>query len=128
MTTPAIWLADVHLWTFLNQTAITGTMFFSGVKVSTLLLAVEPACFLQKTFVNIVPGGSMWSRATDTVSGKFWSIQKPFKLRVPRIGNMTLKLIIAALCVGIFSIKSCHDLRKERNEPAKTKWEQRPVV
>ena len=128
MTTPAWWLADVHLWTFLNQTAISGTMFFSGVKVSTLLLAIEPACFLQKIFVNIIPGGPMWSASTDVASGKFWSIGKPLKLKVPRIGNMWVKLVIAILCVTVFSFKACRDVKDYNTKPPKSRWEQRPVV
>lgn len=128
MTTPAGGLlADLHLWTFLNQTAITGSMWLSGVRASTLLLAVEPACFLQKTFVNIVPGGSMWSSATDVASGRSWSMPS-LGIKVPRIGNMAVKGLIALACIAIFTVKSCKEVKREKAFPPKGKWETRPVV
>jgi len=106
---PTKWFSEIHGWTWANQTAISGTLFISGKKpwknVWWLLLAVSPAAFIQKIFINRLSGLPWYYVGTDVASGKYWSM-KIFgrKIKMPRLANMKVKLVIAILCVLTFVI------------------------
>lgn len=102
-------LSEIHLWTFANQTAVESTLFlhhqrFWGNLVM-LLLAISPAAFLQKLFINIIPGGRAFYSGTDDNTGRTWGFTL-FKrrFRVPRLGNMKVKLVLALLCVLLYVV------------------------
>lgn len=101
---PSFIFSDIHLWVFLHQTAIAGTLFFSYKKpfntIWWLMLAVSPSAFLQKVFINIIPGGNWDYEGTDDPTGHFWSMHIfGIKILVPRLADMKIKLAIALLCV-----------------------------
>lgn len=115
-------LSEIHGWTFLNQTAISGTLFISSKKplkqLWWLILSVSPSAFLQKIFINLIPGLPWDYVGTDDRSGKTWGM-KVFnrKIRIPRLGNMKVKLIIALLCIVSFFIVKHHINKNQRNQP-----------
>lgn len=97
---------DIHLWTWVNQTAISGTYFFQKYKNwKWLLLAIYPAVFLQKLFINLLSGLRWDYIGTDDVTGKTWGM-KIFgrKVKIPRLfrGNMYLRLGLALLSISVF--------------------------
>lgn len=101
---PNYYSSDIHLWTFLHQTALAGTLFFSDKRpfsnIWWLSLAVSPSAFLQKVFINIIPGGNWDYEGTDDPTGHFWSMTVfGIKIMVPRLADMRVKLVIALLCV-----------------------------
>jgi FtsH-binding integral membrane protein len=101
------YFSDIHLWTFMHQTALAGAYFFSSKKplreIWWLLLAVSPSAFLQKVFINIIPGGSWDYVGTDDPTGNFWSmVVFGIKIMVPRLANMHIKLAITAGCILLF--------------------------
>lgn len=67
------------------------------------MLSVSPAAFFQKVMINLL-GGYNWDyKGTDVVSGKYWSMKVFGKIvRVPRLANMKVKLVIAFICVVTF--------------------------
>lgn len=96
--------ADIHLYTFTHQTAISGTNWFSKVKIGLLLLCVSPSAFLQKVLINLIPGNKWNYQGTDVTSGKYWSLKLFPRIKIPRVRNMTIKLIIAILSILTFLI------------------------
>lgn len=106
---PKFYFSDIHLWTFLHQTAIAGTYFFSSKKplkqLWWLILAVSPSAFLQKLFINIIPGNNWDYMGTDDITGHFWNMKIfGINIMVPRLADMRIKLVIALLCVITFFI------------------------
>jgi len=106
---PKFYFSDIHLWTFLHQTAIAGTYFFSSKKplkqLWWLILAVSPSAFLQKLFINIIPGNNWDYMGTDDPTGHFWNMKIfGINIMVPRLADMQIKLVIALLCVITFFI------------------------
>lgn len=100
---------DIHLWTFMNQTSIASTYMITERKGKWwknwwwLLLAVSPAAFLQKFFINKIPGLKWNYAGTDDATGKTWGMNLFGKrIKIPRLGNMKVKLIIAIVCIGTF--------------------------
>lgn len=106
---PTKWFSEIHGWTWLNQTAISGTLFISSKNpwrnVWWLLLAVSPSAFIQKIFINRLSGLPWDYVGTDVASGKYWSMKIFGKqIKVPRLGNMKIKLVIAIVCILTFVI------------------------
>ena len=102
-------LSEIHFWTWANQTAISGTLFFSAKRslrqIWWLILSVSPAAFLQKFFINVCSGLPWNYIGTDVSSGKFWTMKLFGKIiKVPRIANMKIKLLIAVICIIAFII------------------------
>lgn len=100
--------SDIHLWTWLNQTSVASTIFlhtntFWG-NLKGLLLAVSPSAFFQKVFINILGGNKWYYKGTDDITGRTWGFKK-IKLKVPRLGNMYVKLGLTILCILIFTVK-----------------------
>lgn len=103
------YFSDIHLWTFLHQTAIAGTYFFSSKnplkQIWWLVLAVTPSSFLQKFFINTLSGLDWDYVGTDDPTGHFWGMTVfGMKIMVPRLADMHIKLIIAIGCVALFFI------------------------
>jgi hypothetical protein len=96
--------ADIHLYTFLHQTAISGTNWFSKVKIGLLLLCVSPSVFLQKVLINLIPGNKWNYQGTDVVSGKYWSLKLFPRIKIPRLRNMAIKLVITILSIITFLV------------------------
>lgn len=112
---------DIHLWTFMNQTSISSTYMITERKGKWwknwwwLLLAVSPAAFLQKFFINKIPGLKWNYAGTDDASGKTWGMNLFGKrIKIPRLGNMKVKLIIALVCIGTFLIIDRTKVKKEK--------------
>ena len=127
--------SDIHYWTWSSQTTITGTQTITTQdkwwkNIWWQLLAVSPSAFLQKVFINIIPGNKWNYSGTDDVTGKTWSM-KIFgkKIKVPRLGNMKVKLIIAVVCVGTFLLVEHNKIKKQQKEIQKTEYKtKRPQV
>jgi preprotein translocase subunit YajC len=117
--------SEIHLWTWLGQTAIASTMFVSSKRfwknLWWLALAVSPSVFLQKLFVNVF-GGSKWNYAgTDDKTGKTWGFSlfgKRFK--VPRVADWWVRLILSVVCIAAFItvsvVRSHRDKKSEQTE------------
>lgn len=127
--------SDIHYWTWSSQTTIAGTQTVTTQdkwwkNIWWQLLAVSPSAFLQKLFINIIPGNKWNYSGTDDVTGKTWSM-KIFgkKIKVPRLGNMKVKLIIAVVCVGTFLLVEHNKIKKQQKEIQKTEYKtKRPQV
>lgn len=100
--------SDIHFWTFANQTSVASTMFLHSKtfwgNLKGLVLSVSPSAFLQKVMINIIPGNKWFYQGTDDPTGRTWGF-KFLKLRIPRLGNMYIKLGLTILCILIFTIK-----------------------
>lgn len=104
---PKFYFSDIHLWTFLHQTGLAGTLFFSAAKpfktIWWLLLAVSPSAFLQKVFINVIPGGNWDYEGTDDPTGHFWTMTIfGIKIMVPRLADMRVKLVFTLLCITVY--------------------------
>ena len=122
-------LSDIHLWTFSSQTTIAGTQTMSSKKwwknLWWQLLAVSPAAFLQKLFINIIPGAKWNYSGTDDVTGKTWGMKLFGKhIKVPRLGNMKVKLGIGIICVATF-LKITHIQHKKDQKREKIEHKMR---
>lgn len=108
---PKFKLSEIHLWTFASQTGVSGTMFISKKKPFKMiwwqLLAVAPSAFLQKLFINVCSGSNPFFSGTDDASGKTWGMTVFGKrIKVPRLGNMKIKMGIAIFCIIAFVLIS----------------------
>jgi len=105
---PSSIYSDVHLWTFANQTSVASTVFLHNKSfwgnLKGLILSVSPSAFFQKLMINIIPGNKWFYQGTDDVTGRTWGF-KLFKFKVPRLGNMYIKLGLTILCILLFTIK-----------------------
>lgn len=112
---------DIHLWTFMNQTSISSTYMITERRNQWwknwwwLTLAVSPSAFLQKFFINKIPGSKWNYGGTDDASGKTWGMKLFGKrIKIPRLGNMKVKLIIALVCIGTFLVVDHIKVKKEK--------------
>lgn len=126
---PKFKLSEIHFWTFASQTGLSGSMFFSKKKpLKTIwwqLLAISPSGFLQKLFINVCSGAKPFFSGTDDATGKSWGMTLFGKrIKVPRLGNMKVKLCIAVFCIIAFlAIIIIKNKKTETPQPTKPKIE-----
>lgn len=118
-TWPLLSFSEIHLWTLASQTALAATTFICSKEFWTnlwwLLLAVSPSAFLQKMFINTLIGVGWDYKGTDDRSGRTWGMTLFGKrIKVPRLANMKVKLVIALICISVFLVVQYHHAHRSK--------------
>jgi hypothetical protein len=95
---------DLHLWTQLEQMALSVPLLLAGWPgIIALICSIYPAVFLQKAGVNRMLESSIWDNQTDDATGQYYSIPS-LKIKIPRT-TQRFRAWMAVLSILAFLIK-----------------------
>ncbi len=113
------YIRDIHLWTWLEQTALAGMYLFGFGSWHILLVlafSVYPSVVLQKMLINGLSGLPVLYEGTDDPTGATWGLPS-LGIKIRRSG-FKIRILLAVLSLAAFFLTSC----KTAKPPVQMDW------